>query len=227
MGLSFGVILVLTLCDSTVSYVKSSNVQRSQDTTFEVRYPTLEAARRLQRDLNQTQSTGRDSVIAGSNPQRRDAAKLEFDAAWDEIEKDMSDLDNLAPKWSQAANRERLAEIKEQLPLLHEAQQSAIDEAAGERDAVIRAGNVFADQTTPINENVKKILDMMAASFVALLDKNREELHAENRSQNLTLAVATSMALAIGLFLAAYLSRRISSATQAVLARPKRLQREI
>jgi methyl-accepting chemotaxis protein len=218
LGLGFGVILTLTVCSTTMSYLKSDDIRQIQDATFELRFPSLEVSRKLQRDLNQTQSKGRQVILAGAEPARKEQGKKLFDGAWDEIDKDMAGMEELAPKWILQANRDRLDDIKRQLPLLRTAQEAAMTHAAGsERDAVIKAGNEFADQATPATEAIKKSLGSMADSFNALLTTNKEDLHAENRSLKLTMAVTTFAALGIGIFVAVFLSRGISSATQSVL----------
>jgi methyl-accepting chemotaxis protein len=218
LGLGFGVILALVVFSAAIAYLKSSDIRQTQDRALDIRSPSLETARRVQRDLNQTQSKGRQAILAGAEPARREAAKKLFDAAWGDVEKDMAGMDELAPKWAVQANRDRLADVKQQLPLLRAAQETAMSHAAGsERDAIPKAGNEFADQATPASEAIKGSLGSMADEFVAHLIKNEEELHAQNRSLNLTMAVTTLAALGIGIFVAVFLSRGISASTQAVL----------
>jgi methyl-accepting chemotaxis protein len=185
---------------------------------LDIRVPTLEAAVRLQRDLNQTASKGRQVILAGQETARKEDAKKLFDGAWDEAGKDMAELDESAPKWTLQENRERLGEVKKQLPLLRAAEEAPMNQAAsGERDAVTKAGSEFSDKAIPINEAIKKSLGGMADSFARLLDENEQDLKADNRSLNLTLAVTTLAVLGIGIFVAIYLSRGIAGATQSVL----------
>lgn len=126
-------------------------------------------------------------------------------------------MDELAPKWPQA-DLDRLDDIKKHLPPLRAIEEAAVDHAASdERDAVIRAGNENADQITPANLAVKKSLDSLADSFVMLLDKDKADSHAKNRSLNLTMTMTTLAALSIGIFVAIFLSRGISSVPQSVL----------
>ncbi len=122
LGLGFGAILALMVFTSTMSYLKSANINRSQDVTFELRYPTLEICRRLQRDLNQTQSKGRQVILEATEPDRRDQARKVFGENWGEVEKDVAQLDEFAPKWSLQENRDRLAAVKQHLPVLRVAQ---------------------------------------------------------------------------------------------------------
>jgi len=192
LGLGFGVILALTASSAVISYVKLSEVKQNQDTAFERRFPTLETVRRLQRYLNQIGNKGRQAILAGGDPSRRDAAKRLADDAWAIADKDVAQLDQLAPKWTLQENRDRLAEIKKGIPLFHEVQDAAIAQAAsGERDAVVRAGNGYADRATPINNSIKKSLEDMSDSFEKLLQQNEEEANAAVRSMSLMVVVTT------------------------------------
>ncbi|MGO9167698.1 MAG: methyl-accepting chemotaxis protein, partial [Candidatus Sulfotelmatobacter sp.] len=218
LGLGFGVILALMVLSAVLTYMKASAIKETQDHAMTVRVPTIGALKDLQRDLNQTQSKGRQIILAGSDSARWEAAKKTFDLNWDEIGKDTARLDALAPNWSEQANRDRLAETKRQLPALREVQEAAMKNATGsERDAVAKAGNEFADKATAVTEAIKKPLGDMADTFDKLLEQNTQEMNAENRSMTLTMAVTTFAALGIGIFVAIFLSRSISGATQSVL----------
>ena len=218
LGLAFGCILALMVLSAVLTYVKASAIKESDDHTISLRIPSITACKDLQRDLNQTQSKGRQVILAGAEPSKREAAKKSFDDNWGAIEKDVAKIDELAPKWTLQANRDRLGLIKQQLPLLRAAQESAMNHAAAsEHDAVTKAGDEFADQATPATEAIKKSLGDLADSHEELLRKETEITNAENRSLTITLAGATFAALCIGIFVAIFLSRAIASATQSVL----------
>ena len=217
LGLGFGVILALMVLSATMSYLQSSDIKQSQDRALDLRFPTIVTATKLQRDMNGSTNKGREVILA-TEPVRKEAAKKLFEGAWSAVEKDIAEMDELAPKWTLQENRDRLAEVKQQLPSLRSAQEAAMNYAAGgERDAVIKAGHEYAEQATPINEAIKKSLGGMEDSFATLVDKNKEELRADNRSLTLTMAVTTFAALSIGIFVAIFLSRGIAGATQSVL----------
>jgi methyl-accepting chemotaxis protein len=218
LGLGFGVILALMVLSSTMTYLKSSDIKQTENVTFELRIPQGEAARELQRDLNQTTNKGRQAILAGTETARREEAKKGFDAAWDAVEKDVAKMDELAPHWTLQANRDRLTDVKQQVPLLRTAEEAPMNLAASsERDAVAKAGDEFTDRATPINDAIKKSLGGMEDSFDTLLIKTKEDAHAANQSLNLTMAVTTLAALGIGIFVAIFLSRAIAGATQSVL----------
>jgi methyl-accepting chemotaxis protein len=218
LGLGFGVILALMVFSATMTYLKSDDIKQNENHALELRFPTLITATKLQRDMNGATNKGREVILAGAETERRAAAMKLFEGAWGAVEKDMSEMDELAPKWTHQANRDHLAEVKQQLPLLRAAQEAAMNVAAGgERDAVIKAGHEYAEHATTANETIKKIVGTMMDSFVTLVDQNKEELKADNRSLSLTMAVTTFAALGIGIFVAIFLSRSISGATQSVL----------
>jgi methyl-accepting chemotaxis protein len=219
LGLGFGVVLGCMVLSSIMGYLKARDIRRSEDAAFEVRVPSLKVAIRLQRDLNQTQVKGRQTILAGTQPARFEETKKLFDGTWRDVEKDIVGMEKLAPQWTNQEDRERLNEIKKQLVQLHAVQQDAIDHAAsGQPDALAQAGNESADRATPVNIAMKKSLGSMADSFDKLVDENQDQLKADNRSLNQTMAVATMAALGMGIFVATFLSRGISRATRLVLA---------
>jgi methyl-accepting chemotaxis protein len=198
--------------------VKASAIKEAQDRAMAVSVPTIRACTDLQKDLNQAQNTGREAILAGSQSARWEAAKKVFDSNWDDIGKDIARLDELSPRWSLPADRDRLVETKQELPSLREFQEAAMKHAAGsERDAIAKAGDQFADTATPVTEAINKPLGEMADSFAALLKRSSEDMDAENRSLNLTTAVVTLVALGNGVFVAVFLSRKIAGATRSVL----------
>ncbi|HSY92188.1 MAG TPA: methyl-accepting chemotaxis protein [Candidatus Binatus sp.] len=218
LGMGFGVILTLMAVSTVFSYVKLEDVKEGEDKVTGLSVPTIAALKDLQRDLNQTQSKGRQVVLAGSEPDRREAAKRTFDSNWDEIGKDVAKLDDLSAHWAQPANRDRLAEAKKELRVLREAQEAAMAHAVGGGGAVTQAGNEFADTATPATEAIKKSLGYAADSNEELLQEETEQMKSATQSAGRMTALITFAALAIGIFIAVFLSRRISAATQSVLA---------
>jgi methyl-accepting chemotaxis protein len=219
LGLGFGVILTLIVVDTTLTYLQANGIKMTQDRAMAVSMPTLETCRNLQKDLNQAQNKGRQVVLAGTQTVRRESAKMLFQATWSEIEQDVARLAELAPQWGRQENRDLLAEVKRQLPNLRKVQEAAMSRAAGgEHAAVVDAGNEFTDQATVIAEEIRKSLEDIASSSLALLQRNRDNLNSETRLMNLTMAGTALAAVTIGIFVAVFVSRRISGATQMVLA---------
>ena len=219
LGLGFGTLLVLMIVSSGLAYLKLRDIRANENRMTEIRFPSRTVAINLIRDINQTQSKGRQAVFAGLEPERKRVAVQAFDSAWKEIDKDVAAIDELAPKWSLQSNRDRWAAIRAQLPKLLEIQESIIKSPViGGSDGVVRAGDEFTDRATAISDATKASLDELSNSFATLVRENEDELAAANSSASLTMLIATLVGLAIGIGVATFLSRRISAATSAVLS---------
>jgi methyl-accepting chemotaxis protein len=216
---AFGVVLSFVVLSSVMGYVRARRIRLSEDVSFGVSVPSMKAAIRLQRDLNRTQVKGRQAILAASQPKRLAEARNLFQDTWQNVDEDMADMDKLAPNWSNPQNRERLKEIKKQLPILRGIQEDAINHAAsGKKNAMAKAGNESADRATPVNIAMKDSLGTMVQSFEKLVDDNRDELRADNRALNITIILTALLALAAGVPVAIVLSRHVSRATRCVLA---------
>ena len=80
LGLGFGCVLALMVLSAILTYMKASAIKETQDLILTVRVPTISALKDLQRDLNQAQSKGRQVILAGTSPDRREAARRIFDS---------------------------------------------------------------------------------------------------------------------------------------------------
>ncbi|MGB9283519.1 MAG: hypothetical protein WCB59_05860, partial [Candidatus Sulfotelmatobacter sp.] len=112
LALGFGCILTLMVFSAAMTYRKSAEIKQAQDLEIDVRFPTLAAAKDLQRDLNQTASKARQAILAGAQPSRKGEAKKAMAAAWSAVDSDVAHLNELAPKWSRQENRDRLMELE-------------------------------------------------------------------------------------------------------------------
>jgi len=215
LGLGFGIVLALMIVSAVLTSIKAGALKQGQNRVMAVRVPTVRAITDLQRDLNQTQSKGRQAVLAGAESARWEAAKKLFDSTWGDIGKDSAKLDELSSRWALQSNRDALAEAEKQLTALRDAQETAMKHATGsEHDAVSRAGNEFADKATPANEAIKTAIGQISDSNDKLLQEETEHMDAETRSMNITMAVATSVGVLIGIIVAFLIIRDISAAAK-------------
>ncbi|HXM63194.1 MAG TPA: methyl-accepting chemotaxis protein [Terriglobales bacterium] len=213
LGLGFGVILTLMVFSSGMAYLKSSEIKQSQDRALDIRFPTVAALKDLRAGLNMTQNKGRQVILAGTDSARKEAGKEAFDKAWDDTNKAVAALDALALKWTLQANHDHLEDAKKQMTALRAAQEEAMAIASGsEHDAVNKAGIDFADKATKANDALGVSLVSMRESFDKLIEENREELKADNRSLLVTMSVSTFAALVIGIIVAFFIIRDITAA---------------
>src|SRR5271168_2667531 len=218
LGLSFGVILALMVLSTVLTYQEETSIKETQDRAMNSIFPSVQAATDLQRDLNQTQSTGREIILDGNQSSQWAATKASFDSDWDTVRNDVAKLDDLSPAWSLQANRDRLTETKQKLSSLREFQEAAIKRAAGgERDAIAKAGKEFANTAMPVSEASKKPLGAMADSLATLLTQSSEDMNAQRRFMTQSVLFTTLTAVGAGVFVALFLSRKVTVAIQSVL----------
>jgi methyl-accepting chemotaxis protein len=220
LGLSFGVILALMVLSTVLTYQEETLIKTTQDRAMNSIFPSVRAATDLQRDLNQTQSKGREIILDGNQSAQWAAAKASFDSDWEAVRNDVAKLDELSPAWSLQANRDRLTETKQKLASQREFQEAAMKHAAGsERDAIAQAGKEFANTATPISEAIKKPLGEMADSLATLLTQSSEDMNAQRRFMKQSVLFTTLIAVGAGVFVVLFLSRRVTVAIQSVLRR--------
>ena len=77
LGIGFATVLMLMIISSGLAYTKSREI-REIGVLVEIRASTEKTLTALQRDLNQTQSKGRQAVLAGTetDEKRRSAKSL-------------------------------------------------------------------------------------------------------------------------------------------------------
>jgi len=220
IGIGFATVLGLSALGTVATFQSLGAMRETESRALTIRVPTIVACKDLQRDLNQTQSKGRQVILAGSQAARKQEAQVVFEKNWSDVETDISRIDQLAPLWTEDDNRTHLAEIKKHLPLLRDAQESAMKVASGgHAKAVTKAGNQFADQATPETEAIKASLSGMADYFVSQTAKNAEDIRIQTRTSYLMLGATTSVSLIVGVCMAIFLSSRISASSRAALAK--------
>ncbi|HXZ11183.1 MAG TPA: methyl-accepting chemotaxis protein [Candidatus Sulfotelmatobacter sp.] len=220
LGLGFGAILVLMSISTGLSYIKLNVIQANQDTTLKVRVPTMEAAREAQDALDYSGAKARQAILAGTQPERREAALKAFAGSWERVDKAMSELNQLAPHFALQENRDKVARLNENLPKARAAQEAAMNFAfSGAPDAVVRGGNEYVDKATPIVDMSTKSLAELVDSIEKLILENQASLEAANSSMRWTMGITTALALCVGVLVAALLGKKISSATGAALER--------
>src|ERR1700730_11860249 len=181
--LGFGTIQVLMIISSGLSYRKSSEIKQIEHFILLNRVPSIEAISQLKDDLDFSGSKSRQTILAGTEPPRKEEAQKRFNGAWDRIEKSNGKLNDLASKWIIQENKDRLAQIKLSLPAIRLAQQATMDVASnGARNAVIKAGNDYADKVTPVVDGTTKIMGELADSLAKTLIDQQTKLDSANAS---------------------------------------------
>jgi methyl-accepting chemotaxis protein len=220
MAAGFASILVLMVVSAILVYSKSAQIRELEDHSLSITTPSYQLTTALQRDLNQTQSKGRETILAGSNTERSQAGWNRFNDAWKALDEDIAKLEELSKVWLVVENRDRFASVKAVLPKLRQNQETFMKLAASPaKDAVERAGDQFADVCTKHTEEIKVSLNAMASSQNQLNQDTKTKLSSLQESLLLTQIVATLLAIVAGCGVAFLVSRAITSGTALVLER--------
>jgi methyl-accepting chemotaxis protein len=218
LGLGFAIVLALMVLSTTLAYLKARSIDEVRERTTKLRAPSVFALKDLRGDIYQTASKTRQAVLAGSDKGRYDQAKAGFDQFWGVIEKDISTLNELVPRWTVQANKDKFAFIRDELPKLRADQEEAMRMArSGDKDAVRKAGEFVTDKVTARNTAIVKIFQEVAESHQSHLDDDLAALQSDVKSLIWTLLISTIVALLIATTIAIYMSRSISKATSSVL----------
>ncbi len=180
LGLGFGIVILLMMVNTSISYTKLANIRVRQERILSLRTPTVVAGRDLQRDLNWAANKGRQYVLAGAEPERRAEAKALYDGAWNDADKDVAELTELSPRWTAQENRDRLAQIKQLLPVFRQAAEACMKHATdAPPNMVVKAGDEFTETTAANLAAIKKLLEDMASSQEAA---KRHRVHKRKRT---------------------------------------------
>jgi methyl-accepting chemotaxis protein len=223
LGLGFGVILLLMIVSALLAYVRSTETRRIETNIVALKVPSIQASRRLQDDIDYAASKTRQAILAGSQPARSQDSQQRFDDAWNRIDRELTSLTTLSPSWSQE-DRDRLSALKDQLPNAKKAQWATVETArSGGHDAIVQAGNDYADKIVAALDGVTKNLGQLADGFDRTLKDDQQELASANRAMNWTMSLAVLAGLTVGVFVAISLSRDISISTKLVLDRAEEI----
>ena len=219
LGLGFGVVLALMAVSTVLAYLRLREIQEVQTRILTVRNPTVAAALELQANLNQLGSEARQCIIAGTDPARFEAAQRLFDDFASRAQENMSTLNELSAKWTVQQNRDRLTLIKAEVPRFLDMGRAAMQTATqGGAQGIVKAGKQYDETSVAANSRIRQQLEGMLDSQKNLVQQDSDALGSTGSSMVGTLLVTTLVALAIGISVAVFLSRRISFTTQAVLA---------
>ncbi len=218
LGMGFGSILVLMLTTAAVSYSKLTDIGMRQEKILNLRVPTTNLGIKLERDLNWAANKGRQVVLSGADQARRETAKNLYDGAWNDVDKDVAQMGELAPRWSAQVNRDRFASVKQQLPELRQTMESAMKDATdAPPPQIVKAGAEFTDRTGSVLISIKKTLEEMITSQQDLLRGDGIELASATSTLYWIVGSMAVVSMVIGIFVAVFLGRQIASATGSVL----------
>ncbi len=224
LGLGFGIVLLLMATSAVLGYLKLREMQQLEAKIFTTRNPTVIAGLELERDLNQVGSKTRQGMIAGDDAAVFAEAQQLFDDFASRVQKDLSKLNDLSAGWTMQENKDRLASINPEVPkFLENCRDAMRTSRRGGLKGIVAGGKDFNATGATRNKAIQETLTALLESQTRMMEQSTEKMSDLSSSLGWTLLVATAMALAIGITVAFFLSRSISTTIQAVLAQAEAL----
>jgi methyl-accepting chemotaxis protein len=213
IGTGFGVVLASMAVSTAVIYPKVKQMVAVGTYIVETRVPTITADYELAMSLELTQTRSRDAILANGDPAAIDRAKESWERQWSTVEQELAKEQEYSARWVVQANRDRLAFAASEAPLLRQDQAKLFALAsAGSPDGVKQARTMLYTATKPRTDAIKAKLEEMRESRLELMKREGAELQSAGHAVILTLTLSLACALAFGIILSGFLTRRISNA---------------
>ena len=127
LGISFGLILILMVISSTVTYSLILNNEKLQNRMINVRMKTVLLCKDITNGINQSLAGLRGYMILSHEPQKAKPMKEARESAWESIEHTISEYKIISEKWTVQDNVNRLSSIIKELAEFKIAQQEIED----------------------------------------------------------------------------------------------------
>jgi methyl-accepting chemotaxis protein len=216
----FGLLICLMVVSATVAYIKMHQATQLESELQAIRYPVTTAAAAIESRISDASGALRGYVLFGIDP--TDAAKFKKERvqAWSSARPAIDQLQTLASKFNNAEEEQAVARIVAGLAEYRSVQDQIEELAIGHgNDDMARAYDLLkgkaAQSQSDLLGNLKSLLDTEQ-------QKTNESIHAmigASRDANLTLWIATLLALVAGAAVTIFISGSLATSIRALLQR--------
>jgi methyl-accepting chemotaxis protein len=222
--LAFSAVLGLVLISSTVVFWKASEVSQKLDRFKETRVPLMLKSSAVELNLLKSRSDTRRVVlfVATGRLDKAKAYKLNVDQDWTAINAEFSELPEMSKRFVLQENKDRVAKLAAELPVLHQEQADVIAAALAAGPRGIAAVDDDLTQNVEVHGAVVReaigALSQSAKSLVA------DDLDSQIKSQSISqwlLSISTLLSMALGIGIAFVFSGKMIGALTPVVDRLK------
>ena len=137
--LAFAAVLALVLISSAIVYWKASDVSQKLDRFKEIRIPLMVKSSAVELNLLKTRSDTRRVVlyVATGKLDKAKAYKQNVEQDWAAVNSEFEELPEMSKHFVLQENKDRVAKLETELPLLHQEQSDIVDRAP-QRDRIRR-----------------------------------------------------------------------------------------
>jgi methyl-accepting chemotaxis protein len=209
------VVLAAMATSAVVIYPKVTQMTGIGAYIVETRVPNMINDYELAMHLELTQTRSRDAILANGDAAAIDKAKQGWEKQWAMVTEELAKEQQYSVHWVLQANRDRLATAQSEAPLLRQDQAKLFALAAqGSPEEIQRAREMLSTSTNPRADAIKATLAEMRDSRTVLMNREGQKLQSAGHSVILSLALSCACALAFGITVSVFLTRRISHGLQ-------------
>jgi methyl-accepting chemotaxis protein len=222
--LAFSAVLALVLISSAIVFWKASEVSQKLDRFKEIRVPLMLKSAAVELNLLKTRSDTRRVVlfVATGRLDKARAYKQNVDQDWTAVNSEFAELPEMSKHFVLQANKDRVAKLEAELPVLHQEQTDIIAAALSAGPKGI--ASVDDDLTKNVEVHgaaVREVIEALSQSARSLV---ADDLDSQIKSQSVSqwlLSISTLLSLALGIGIAFIFSGKIVGALTTVVERLK------
>jgi methyl-accepting chemotaxis protein len=222
--LAFSAVLALVLISSTIVFWKASEVSQKLDRFKEIRVPLMLKSAAVELNLLKTRSDTRRVVlfVATGRLDKAKAYKQNVDQDWTAVNSEFAELPEMSKHFVLQANKDRVAKLEAELPVLHQEQTDIIAAAlsAGPK-GIASVDDDLAKNVEVHGAAVREVIEALSQSARSLV---ADDLDSQIKSQSVSqwlLSISTLLSMALGVGIAFIFSGKIVGALTPVVERLK------
>jgi methyl-accepting chemotaxis protein len=222
--LAFAVVLALVLISTGIVYTNTSDVSGKLDRFKETRIPTLLASTRMSLELMKARSDTRRILlfVADNKIDQATAYKVKLEEDWGEINSASAELQGLSQKFVLQSNKDKVAQLASELPVLHREQSDiAAAAVAGGARRIASADDVLVKTGEAHGASIRNISYDLTESLTSMMHADVDGLLKSQSQTQWILIISNLLALIIGIAIAFIFSGRIACVLSVVVERLK------
>ncbi len=224
--LAFAVVLGLMLISSTVVFWRATTVNRKIEFVKETQAPSLLSASAVGLGLTKPRSDVRRVMLYMSIGKTEEARQYQqkLEADWKLVDAAFAPLPEMSQRFSSQEDKERVARLAVELPILHQEQTAIVAAAlAAGQDKIAAINSELERDIEPHGAAAGAAAEGLGQSVSSLVTKDLEQLRKGQHESQLILAFSTLFSLATGIITVLVFSGKIVGALTLVVERLKEI----
>jgi methyl-accepting chemotaxis protein len=218
IGTGFGVVVATMGLSTAFIYPKITRMRDIGNFIIETRVPTITTDYDLAMNLGLTRICARDAILAHGDSAAIEKTRQNWKKRWELLNQDLSKEQTYSAHWVLQANRDRLAFIQSEAQNVQQDQAQLFTLVSdGSTEKLNQARNLLYGETKARIDAIDAKIEELRQSRLELMDREGSELEAAGHAVIMSLVLSFAGALAFGIVVSVFLTRRISAALQRLM----------